>query len=277
MVKTKANEHFTDYYTGLQLVFAYYFENTTINFGIEDLHKLRVEIKKQRAFYRFLDELPGGIFNKSEHFKILASIFKPGGRLRETHVNQSLINLYRSYTLYGFKQFLVGKNSKQTKKLARALRRFDLVEFKELNDELTGLLETVDFEIVTSRSLAFIKSELYAIKSLRPQIASDKDLHQIRTHTKALGYIAKFLNELTPSQQLADLLILSKPAEKLIGNWHDRVVLRISLETYLQKNPDAPDANEVRKLIIQINKRNQYSVKTIANRLDGMLAIDFRH
>jgi CHAD domain-containing protein len=277
MVKTKANEHFTDYYTGLQLVFAYYFENTTINFGVEDLHKLRVEIKKQRAFYRFLDELPGGIFNKSEHFKILASIFKPGGRLRETHVNQSLINLYRSYTLYGFKQFLVGKNSKQTKKLARALRRFDLVEFKELNDELTGLLETVDFEIVTSRSLAFIKSELYAIKSLRPQIASDKDLHQIRTHTKALGYIAKFLNELTPSQQLADLLKLSKPAEKLIGNWHDRVVLRISLETYLQKNPDAPDANEVRKLIIQINKRNQYSVKTIANRLDGMLAIDFRH
>jgi CHAD domain-containing protein len=276
MVKTKANEHFTDYYTGLQLVFAYYFENTTINFGVEDLHKLRVEIKKQRAFYRFLDELPGGIFNKSEHFKILASIFKPGGRLRETHVNQSLINLYRSYTLYGFKQFLVGKNSKQTKKLARALRRFDLVEFKELNDELTGLLETVDFEIVTSRSLAFIKSELYAIKSLRPQIASDKDLHQIRTHTKALGYIAKFLNELTPSQQLADLLILSKPAEKLIGNWHDRVVLRISLETYLQKNPDAPDANEVRKLIIQINKRNQYSVKTIANRLDGMLAIDFK-
>lgn len=281
MTDPKTYNHLSDYFTKLQFVFSFYFESITFSLGadlperqVDDLHKLRVEIKKQRAFFRFLEELPGGIFDKKNHFEILASIFKPGGRLRETHVNQALIKLYRSYSLEGYKHFLVEKNMKQTKKLAKAIRQFDFIEFKGLNEELTGLLETIDFETVRNKSLAFIISELDAIKSLRPQIESDKDLHQIRTHTKALGYIAKFLNEISPSQSLADLLLIARPTEKLIGNWHDRLVLRVSLETYLQKNPDAPDANEVTKLIKQINKRNQVSVKTISTHLDDFLLVN---
>lgn len=278
---TKTNEHISDYFTSLQLVFAFYFENTTLNLGltasqVEDLHKLRVEIKKQRAFFRFLEELPGGVFNKSEHFHILASIFKPGGRLRETHVNQGLLKLYRSYSLEGYKKFLAWRNIKQTKKLAKALRQFDLVEFKTLNREVVKLLETIGFEPVQSKSLAFIKSELNSIKLLRPQISNEEDLHQIRTHTKALGYITKFLNKLSPQQQLIDLLKMAKPTEKLIGNWHDRVVLRISLESYVRKNPDASDLIEAKKLIAQINRRNKASVAAIADRLDGFPMLDFR-
>lgn len=278
---TKTNEHIIDYFTALQLVFAFYFENTTLNLGlaasqVEDLHKLRVEIKKQRAFFRFLEELPGGVFNKSEHFHTLAFIFKPGGRLRETHVNMALVKLYRSYSLEGYKQFLVWRNIKQTKKLAKALRQFDLLEFKTLNEEVVSLLDTIDFETIQSKSLAFINSELNTIRLLRPQISSEEDLHQIRTHTKALGYITKILSNLSPQQQLIDLLRMAKPTEKLIGNWHDRVVLRTSLETYVRKNPDASDIIEAEKLITQINRRNKASVATIANRLDGFLSLDFR-
>lgn len=278
---TKTNEHIIDYFTALQLVFAFYFENTTLNLGlaasqVEDLHKLRVEIKKQRAFFRFLEELPGGVFNKSEHFHTLAFIFKPGGRLRETHVNMALVKLYRSYSLEGYKQFLVWRNIKQTKKLAKALRQFDLLEFKTLNEEVVSLLDTIDFETIQSKSLAFINSELNTIRLLRPQISSEEDLHQIRTHTKALGYITKILSNLSPQQKLIDLLRMAKPTEKLIGNWHDRVVLRTSLETYVRKNPDASDIIEAVKLITQINRRNKASVATIANRLDGFLSLDFR-
>lgn len=278
---TKTNEHIIDYFTALQLVFAFYFENTTLNLGlaasqVEDLHKLRVEIKKQRAFFRFLEELPGGVFNKSEHFHTLAFIFKPGGRLRETHVNMALVKLYRSYSLEGYKQFLVWRNIKQTKKLSKALRQFDLLEFKTLNEEVVSLLDTIDFETIQSKSLAFINSELNTIRLLRPQISSEEDLHQIRTHTKALGYITKILSNLSPQQKLIDLLRMAKPTEKLIGNWHDRVVLRTSLETYVRKNPDASDIIEAEKLITQINRRNKASVATIANRLDGFLSLDFR-
>lgn len=282
MISPKINTHLADYFFKLQSVFLVCFENTTDSIGsslpayqVGNLHKLRVEIKKQRAFFRFLEELPGGIFNKTEHFNILATIFKPGGRLRETHVNQGLIRLYRSYTLEGYKKNLTRKNIRQTKKMAKALRQFNIAEFKEINDDLTRLLETIDVATVRSRLLAFIKNELKAIKLLRPTILSDRDLHQIRTHTKALGYITKFLNELFPDQQLSNLLLMAKPTEKLIGNWHDRLVLRVSLETYLQKNNEASDAYEVKKLINQINKRNQIVVKTISRHLDDLLLSNY--
>lgn len=274
MNETTTNKQVVEYFDLLQVVFAFYFEKTTMDMGVEDLHKLRVEIKKQRAFFRLLEELPGAVFTKSEHFKTLASIFKPGGRLRETHVNQQLLNRYRSYSLNAFRQFLSKKDKKQTKKFAKALRQFDLVEFKELNKEVGVILDAIDFDVVREKSLAFVNSELDAIKLLRPKIQSDKDLHQMRTHTKALGYITKFLNELSPSKQLSDLLLISKPTEKLIGNWHDRLVLRNSLVNYLQVNPDAPDENEAKKLISQLNRRNQLAVKIIASRLDGILSVD---
>ena len=64
---------------------------------------------------------------------------------------------------------------------------------------------------------------------------------------------------------------MAKPTEKLIGNWHDRVVLRNSLESYLQKYPEAPDTDEAKKLIRQINSRNKTSLKIIAGRLDGFM------
>ena len=261
------------YFDKRLLVFRVQFENTKLNFGVEDLHKLRVEIKKQRAFLRFLEILSEGGFSRKAYYKILASIFKPGGRLRETHVNQSLVLLYRSYALDNYKHFLSKRNKRQTKKLGKALRKFNLDGLNNLNSIVAEILTDVELEKIRHKALGFLNYELQTIRSLRPFIASDNDLHQIRFHTKALGYITKFINELSPAQQLNDLLRMAKPTEKLIGNWHDRVVLRNSLDSYLQKHPGAPDTEEARKLIRQINNRNKASLKTIADRLDGFINI----
>lgn len=260
-----------DFYTKRLSVFDVHFENTKLNFEIEDLHKLRVEIKKQRAFYRFLEGLAEGNFYKLEHFLILATIYKPGGRLRETQVNRLLVKLYRSYSLDGYKKFLSKRNKRQTKKFKKALAIFDQDGFGLLNAKVSKLLSEVDSGLVREKSYGFINSELESIRALSPLLTGDDELHQIRTHTKALGYITKFINELHPTQQFDDLLQNAKPTEKLIGNWHDRVVLVNSLKRYLSKYPDAPDKPEAEKLIRQINYRNTVSVKIIANRLDGFI------
>ena len=261
------------YFDKRSLTFLEQFENTRINFGVEDLHKLRVEIKKQRAFLRFLELLSEDEFSRKAHYKLLASIFKPGGRLRETHVNQSLVLLYRSYSLKEYKKYLGKRNKRQTKKLGKVLRKFNLDGFNNLNRTVADFLTDFELEMIRLKAIGFLNSELQTIRSLRPFITSDQDLHQIRFHTKALGYIAKFINELSPAQQLNDLLQMAKPTEKLIGNWHDRVVLRDSLESYLQKQIEAPDTDEAKKLIRQINSRNKASLKIIAGRLDGFINI----
>jgi len=273
MNKYLQNNQVVEYFDLLQVVFAFYFEKTTLEMGVEDLHKLRVEIKKQRAFFRFLEELMQEEFDKSGHFKILSSLFKPGGRLRETHVNQALVNRYRSYPLKGYKKFLAEKDRRQTKKFTKAVRQFDLAEIKQLNYQLIEYLGGIDFDLVVKKSLVFINNELASIRRLKPMMESDKELHQIRTHTKALGYIAKFLNSINPSPQLSELLNNAKPTEKLIGNWHDRLVLQNSLQNYLNRFPEAEDQAEAEKLIQQIRRRNLQSVKLISSRLEKFLDV----
>ena len=60
------------------------FNSTKEHFGVEDLHKMRVEVKKLRAFFRLLELATEKSYQKAEHYKFLAKIFKPGGRLRQT-------------------------------------------------------------------------------------------------------------------------------------------------------------------------------------------------
>jgi len=64
--------------------FIKYFNSTKEHFGVEDLHKMRVEVKKLRAFFRLLELATEKSYQKAEHYKFLAKIFKPGGRLRQT-------------------------------------------------------------------------------------------------------------------------------------------------------------------------------------------------
>ena len=249
-------------------MFMFWFDKTATDFGKEDLHKLRVEIKKLRAFLRFHELNLSGEYNKKQHFKVLARLFKPGGALRETQMNRSILKRYRTHHLPEYEAYLQKLEEKQTRKLKRAMRQFDLDELGQHNQGVAEILEGMTTDSVINGAKAFINSELEAIRALRNKLENDEDLHQVRTHTKALGYIAKLTNQLQPSEQLALLLSSAKTAEKLIGNWHDRLVLRDSLVRFVKKNPDSADREKINKLVKQIEYRNRKSVEAIAERLD---------
>ena len=272
-MEVNSSQPIPDYYDKRLTVFSCYLEKTKQDFGVEDLHKLRVEIKKLRAWYRFLEDSPVVDFKKKKHFQLLAKIFKPGGFLRETQMNQSIIRRYRSYELPGYNDYLQRLNSKQSKKFRKSLGRFDHETFNQNNSLLHAKLVLLDLTTVKNNAYAFINRELEVIRELRQKIENDKDLHQVRTHTKAMGYIAKFINELCPSDQVGSLLASAKKAEKLIGNWHDRVVLANSLRRFLKKNPKSPEHQKITKLTKQIDNRNRQVVNTIAHRLDGFIFI----
>jgi CHAD domain-containing protein len=74
-----------------------------------------------------------------------------------------------------------------------------------------------------------------------------------------------------PTKKLESLLLPAKSAEKLIGNWHDRVVFRNSLLRYLKKNPATPEKDKIDRLLKQITYRNSVAVRHISMRLDGFI------
>lgn len=267
----KSGTELVQYFERRLTVLTKHFINTQQCFGMEDLHQLRVEIKKLRAFLRMLELVTGKSFQKTDHYRLLAIIFKPGGRLRETQINLSLVGKYTSYLVPYYKVFLVKRESKQKEKLKVALNDFDISEFDRLNKLVIPYLELTGLNILEERGLRFIAQEMETINSLRPGISNQKDLHKIRMHLKAMGYITKLMNEMKPDEKLAASLLAIKPTETMIGNWHDRVVLVLSLKRFLRKNEDNPNKNEILRLIAQIEKKNVEAVEEIGLRLDEIL------
>ena len=232
---------------------------------------MRVEIKKLKAFFRLLNGAEEIKFEIKPVNKILSPIFKPGGFLRETQVNQQLVKLYRSYSLEDYNRYLSKRIRKQEKKLKKSLLNFLSADFEEFNQTVIAQLSDLPLVVIRQRAFEFINRELAEIRQLRSNMSSDRDLHQIRTHTKALGYIAKFINQIFPTDEVSELLTKAKFTEKLIGNWHDRIVLRDSLMRYLKNHPDTADKAQVERLVSQIGRKNTRYVSSIAIRLDEFI------
>ena len=263
--------HLIDYFQLRITTFHFWLEKTSRDFGVEDLHKLRVEIKKLRAFLRFIEEEGDVGFDRAGHFKLLSTIFKPGGRLRETQMNQSLLKRHRSANLPDFKSYLDRRHDKQASRLAASLSALDLTALQALDEKLMDRLQHVREDEAIHRARSFIRQELSRIRKLKHTMHDPHDLHQMRTHTKAMGYIVRLLVEIKPSQKLENMLLSAKSAESLIGNWHDRVVFRNTLIRFLAKNPESPDRKGIEKLLSQIAYRNGRSVPIIAERLERFI------
>lgn len=266
-----SENHLSNYFQLRTNNYWFWFEKTSRDFGVEDLHKLRVEIKKFRSFLRYIEMDDKLDFDKKDHYILLSTIFKPGGALRETQMNLAILKRHRAYDLPGYHAYLNRRMEKQSRKLKASLDQFDAARMQELNEELLRQLVLIDEAAIRLNARSFINNELATMRKLRRKISNPKDLHQVRTHTKAMGYVARMIYEMYPTKKLGNLLLTAKSAEKLIGNWHDRVVFRNSLLRYLKKNPTSPDKDKIEKLLKQISYRNSVAVRHISARLDGFI------
>jgi CHAD domain-containing protein len=266
-----SENHLLKYFQLRSNNFWFWFEKTFRDFGVEDLHKLRVEIKKFRSFLRYVEMDDKLAFDKKDHYRLLSTIFKPGGALRETQMNLALLKRHRAFDLPGYQAYLTRRMEKQSVKLKASLDQFDSDLMHELNEVLLHELSLINEAAIMSNASSFINSELATMRKLRRVISNPKDLHQVRTHTKAMGYVARMIYEMYPTKKLESLLLPAKSAEKLIGNWHDRVVFRNSLLRYLKKNPATPEKDKIDRLLKQITYRNSVAVRHISMRLDGFI------
>ena len=199
-INVSATELLANYFDKRIAGFFKYFQETKEDFGVHSLHQMRVEVKKLRALLRMLEMATANSFQKADYFKLLAKIFKPGGRLRETQINLSLIEKYTSYQLPEYYLHLRQLEAKQTEKLKVALNKVETVQFDNLNTLVRPFLETIEINELEQELSGFISQELDTINTLRPGIYNDKELHKLRMHLKAMGYMTKLLNEIKPDQ-----------------------------------------------------------------------------
>lgn len=246
--------------------FQQHFRETTERTEVEDIHQLRVDIKKIRALLSLMEIVSCGGFRKKKHLKLFSGLFSNAGALREIQVNQSTLddlNLQQSCSdelcqsailLYG--EDLSRQGALEIGYLTKALATFNWRKLNKLNrglkESINGL---VDAKIV-EESIIFIEKQIARIHKLRNRFDSDKGLHKIRAHLKSITEIYRLNNRIAQDEALQKKIESLKRLEKFIGKWHDYTVLICSIEQFSHNEKGGQLITPLKRIVADIRGIN---------------------
>lgn len=237
-----------------------------------DIHRLRVDIKKLRALYRLMELLYPKQYEAKEHMPPLKKVFKHAGEIREMQVNLDYIKQYKlpAGIVKPYIAFL-----KEHGKEARHRLKRNIKHYKEDGGTLTKTELSALYKQLSILNIEHILyDETKSIQNLVHDKLTVNRLHEIRKRLKSLAEVIKLVTCINPGFLPEALPAVLKQTETLIGQWHDRIVLIQSLNSYMAecKLPDT-DITAIKKVISAIRLRNKTQLELLKHKLGITLSM----
>jgi CHAD domain-containing protein len=243
----------------------------------ENVHQLRVSIKRLRAVIQFTGQL-SGLENDiaKTQLKSLRKLFKLAGCLRDVQVQQKLLPEYEariSLSLEHYKDFLDKLEKKYVKNFTFFIEKSKPIH--KLNDGhelIEKSLAVMTAEEIRNGAEQLLVSRCDTIKQILAKRPDDEKLHKIRIIIKQMRYILSIMrrNEPETPYNIVTLTDLTDP-EILLGKWHDMVVGKAYLMEFVenkgfQQQPDMTRYTALTKLLDadRIKLRKQI-IKSLSN------------
>jgi len=233
------------------------------SFDKERVHKLRVEIKRQRFLFKFLAVLSKNEFKKKKAAKLFSPLFKCAGEIRTTELNLQLSKNYRVKAMEIFAQSLETRKKQNEKNLFKQIKDFDKNKFEELSKDVVHFFEKENKNAIKRQGKNYVKKISSEIRLSLSGINDDEKLHEFRKKLKDLKTIASFLEDRPTENEQNQTLSAVKIFEEKIGEWHDRVVLTHELEQFLKNNKKNKNVSSLSATIVKIKSQNEANKKTI--------------
>ncbi len=219
-----------NHYQELFKAFQQAFVSVRKGFRREDIHALRVTIKRLRAVISLLEIASEGSFEKGPYFALLKGLFSAAGHVRETQINLQLILQYGYLDLEYYTEDQIQWQKVAKKKLSEIQDTFDHQGHQLLYDDTYRAIGSVTDARMSIEATHFVGRKLEEIEWLRvAEHLDDKRLHKVRICLKMVNEILTILALLAPSNELLSLHPGVKEINQLIGDWHDHVVLKESI------------------------------------------------
>ncbi len=171
--------------------------------SVEQLHRLRVELKKVKSLLRFSDDCTANKLKKQ--LKLLQEIFKHAGKIRSAHIHLELTNPPTS------KKFRINQSADKKIEWQKFSANCDLY--------IAHLLKVQSIAMERIQHIAGKRADRWykqQIKKTAKLLANEDGLHDARKRIKRLLHITEVHN---PNP------VLNKPylkkLESYIGKWHD--------------------------------------------------------
>lgn len=247
---------------------------TVENPGVNNIHSIRVNIKKIRALYKLLERLSGNVFSEKQHSILFKKIFKETGKLRDMHIKTKLLDKYKSSEqIKSLISFIEMMKEQIHVSIRNSLNEFDFAKFSESENIAAELISDLPASEIEKECVKFI---IHSVKKIKKHLESEKSteqIHTIRKLLKELHAASDILFLMNYSKALKNFLKLVKNTEESLGKWHDNIILLITIKdyyNYLKKNNVIP-GKDISELESELKSQNGVMLGYLIPEVDNLM------
>lgn len=230
-----------DYYTGLDQGFNDLYFDVLKAFDVKAVHDMRVNIKKQTAFFHLLESIDPN-FEANASKAIFLKIYKNAGEIRKIHIEQAILSNDK------LDATLVKKlHAKLAKKLRKSVDDFlyhnntrSLLAIRKNSPEIEAYILNLSEDKLFQNLHKYFKNLISKMKRVADlSKKSKKAYHDLRKLLKELTHNFNLIKSLFPNHAFSpELLEYLNQLQSNLGNWHDLFLTLKSLRKL--SNPPHP-------------------------------------
>jgi CHAD domain-containing protein len=220
--------------------------------NVDAVHDMRVSLKKTQSLLVFLNKFfPENIHTKKD-FRILRKIFKAYSDYRDTQVQIELLKNTVSLEESPLSEYHAYLRNKEKEQKALTEGIFEEVktqkQWETLEQKILNIGDKLDKKQLRDYIKNFIALCIKEVKVINKNI-TNKELHYKRKTIKQGRYSLELLVLCgNASKKRAATIEKLKTIEDYLGNWHDRHIAGIWIDTYLYDEKNMAD-EQIRGLL----------------------------
>ena len=256
--------------------FKTYFDQTMKRQEVEDVHQLRVFIKRIRTVLSLTQIFSDEVFNKKPHYELFSPLFSKAGFLREIHVNEALLYEAGPDMLPLYQDYLSERKNSGTADLLAEGNTFNFSVLETLNKPLLERMNTLSAGQVAKQSATYFTGKLNKVGALLNLLNENQKVHKMRIHLQNIRAALRLMYDLKPSAEIEKLQSDTELLTDLIGRWHDVTVFVEELNHYATSSDRKRGDDQLENVIDQFTREKESTLIEIGNVLKQYLAKDMK-
>jgi CHAD domain-containing protein len=209
----------------------------------KDIHRARLDVKKIFALYGLFEILDPKAFKLRSGYKLFRPLYRQAGKIREIQVNYLLLANPQTPEVEhdSFMLWLNEEERQAIKRFLHLVKKFRDTELAATDKVIQKICHSSSIFKLRSKITAYIKSKAEKVSVLQSEEPGDKEIHKIRQNLKSMSTITTLVYSIKPIKQLDLVITALNKTEMMIGDWHDRVVLKDAIDRFLEGGTLIPE------------------------------------
>lgn len=253
------------YFNKLEKEFHRYYVEVIRDGSEEAVHKLRLNMKKQTAFFHLLEYLDPS-FSTERALEAYDKLYKKAGKVRNRQVEHSIARRGEKLLKLeqNFSRWLEERTDERREQLRQYGTQFTLMPVRRLASLVRNRINYLPADHLRDRLQTYFGYLFTAVRDQIPlALGEEVQLHQLRKLIKELFFNLHLLQDLCTKKVWTKKQV--KPIDslqKLLGQWHDSFFTLARIRRGEEPCPD--------KMLRHLEKRRTTYLKKIREKLDAL-------